>query len=598
MMLLTGRDPLPMIDISSSAAASIPGSHHTADQQDVAGLRIAGAGLGPELDIGYRSLAGRREHNDDYIGIAVGDTLQRATRGSVLVLADGMSGGRGARIAAELSVRSFLEAYYELPDTLLPERAAGRALAATNRWLHTQGQTDPALQHMAAAFAALVFRGREAFLITAGDVRLYRLRAGRLHQLSEDHVLPTTFGSFVTRAPGLDKNLIADFRPIDMAEHDRLLLCSDGLYRQLGNIRIAELLSSGDVHIAAHDLADAALQGGSQDNISAMVIDVLSLPELDPRYLERVIGTLPILAVPDDSEIIDGYRLESTLYTGHYSRLFIARDTLAANEQVVVKFPHPRAASDENIRRAFTHEGWIANRIRSPWIVEPKMPVPGRQSRLYIVMPYYNGETLEARLKRQSVSLRAGLRIAGQLTRAIDALNRRAIYHRDIKPENIMILTDGSLKLLDLGFAHLPGIVDPSVPFTPGTPSYMAPELVQGAPGDARSEVFACGVTLFRMFSGGGSPYGLQHRTRLQVYRPDLPVWLDRVFEKSMEPLPQRRYHDIIEMLADLEYGEAHGARLEIPAHQSLYERHPLLFWKACSAILSILLLLTLILHQ
>lgn len=579
-------------------ACGTPGFGEAGAVRDAHYLRIEGAGHGPEADVGYVSLAGRRERNEDYIGIARGDAQQRATRGSVLALADGMSGARGARVAAELSVRGFLEAYYEIPDTLTPERAAARALESTNRWLYAQGRVDPALAHMAAAFAALVLRGREAFLVAAGDVRLYRLRAGRLRQLSEDHVLPTTCGGFMARAPGLEQVLLADFRPVDLAEHDRLLLCSEGLYRHLAEKRIGELLATGGVQIAARVLADEALDAGSQDNVSAVVIDVIGLPNLDPRYLERVIGSLPILDMPRDGDVIDGFRLESTLYVGHYSRLFIAQDARASGERVVVKFPHPRAESDENIRRAFTREGWIADRARSPWIVEPQMPAPGRQSRLYLVMPYCAGETLEARLKRRPVSLPEGLKISAQLVRAVDALNRREIYHRDIKPENLMLLDDGGLKLLDLGFAHLPGVVDPAPPYTPGTPSYMAPELVQGAPGDARSEVFACGVTLFRMFSGGGSPYGLRQRTPLQAYRPDLPVWLDRVLEKAMESVPERRHQDVLELLADLEYGALHGARQERPVRKSLYERNPLLFWQACSAILAVILFVVLALRR
>lgn len=585
-------------DVVQADTPGAPGSRGTSQAGDVRFMRIKGEGHGPEIAVGCASLAGRRERNEDYIGVAPGDAQQRVTRGSVVALADGMSGGCGARVAAELSVRGFLEAYYGTTDTLSPERAAGRALDSVNRWLYAQGRSDPALAHMAAAFAALVLRGREAFLVSAGDVRLYRLRAGRLRQLSEDHVLPTAFGGFVARAPGLEQTLLADFRPVDLAEHDRLLLCSDGLHRYLAAARVGELLAAADVGTAARALADEALRAGSRDNISAIVIDVISLPSLDPRYLERVIGALPILDLPKEGEVIDGFRLDSTLYVGHYSRLFVAQDTRAGGERVVMKFPHPRIESDENIRRAFTREGWIAQRARSPWIVEPRMPEPGRQSRLYIVMPYYAGETLETHLKRRPVSLRAGLKIAAQLARAVDVLNRREIYHRDIKPENLMILADGGFKLLDPGFAHLPGVLDPAPPFTPGTPSYMAPELVQGAPGDARSEVFACAVTLFRMFSGGRSPYGLRHRTPLREYRPDLPAWLDRVFEKAMDPLPERRHQDVIELLADLEYGAAHGARMEKPVRSSLYERNPLLFWKACSAILVAILFMVLALRR
>ena len=82
---------------------------------------------------------------------------------------------------------------------------------------------------------------------------------------------------------------------------------------------------------------------------------------------------------------------------------------------------------------------------------------PGRQTRLYSVMPYYPGVTLEHRLARHvPIALEPGIDVAQKLCKAVHALHRQQVVHRDIKPDNILLPDDGGLKLLDLGIARLP----------------------------------------------------------------------------------------------------------------------------------------------
>lgn len=539
---------------------------------------------GLTVDAGFASRQGAHHaENEDFFGAVSGHGTHAGTRGSVWALADGMGGTRGGRVAAELAVRSFLEAYYQLPATLSPPRAAARALEAINRWLFAQGRADAGLRHMSAAFAALVLRGRQAFLIAAGDVRLYRLRAGRLQQIGEDHVVPSPQGWLLSRAVGMERGLIADVIEFDVQLHDRFLLCSDGIYRDLPDGRLRALLAEVDPKEAARRVVGKALQAGSQDDASAAVIDVLHLPDLDERYLERLIGSLPIERVPEPGETVDGFRLHSVLHEGRYSRVFLATD--AANQHYVMKFPRQNAQSDENIRRAFVREGWIASRLHSPWIIAPQWDDARQRTRLYLMMPYQPGETLEQRLRRR-VDLAEGLLIAAQLARAVDALNRRQVYHRDIKPDNVFLTETGELRLLDLGFARLAGVLDPAPADVPGTPSYMAPELVHGAPGDARSEVFAYAVTLYRMFANGAFPYTLRGRISLRRHRPDLPHDFDRIFAKALTSDPQHRYQDVLEMDYELEYAATHAASIAPREAQSLYARNPVLVWKIVSAVL------------
>ena len=256
--------------------------------------------------------------------------------------------------------------------------------------------------------------------------------------------------------------------------------------------------------------------------------------------------------------------------------------------------------------------------VRSPYVGEIIELPPGRQTRLYSVMPYYQGYTLESRLLRQPpVSLEEGTAIGITLAKAVYALNRLRIIHRDIKPDNVMLEATPSrytaesetsgwtLKLLDLGVARLPGIqhgVDEDIP---GTPSYMAPELFDGEAGDERSDVYALGVTLYRMFSAGQYPYGevepfsrprFNKRTPLTRHRPDLPAWLDAIMTRATSIDANDRYADAMELAFELENGLMRGAKAQ-PARLSWYDRNPLRFWQVVSLLLALALMVSLALR-
>jgi serine/threonine protein kinase len=301
---------------------------------------------------------------------------------------------------------------------------------------------------------------------------------------------------------------------------------------------------------------------------------------------------------------VDGFRLDEQVSDGRYSRLFRAEDSVNRRE-VIVKFPHPRVLAEAAYRNAFVREAWVASQVRSPYVSEVIELPAGRQTRLYSVMPYYAGETLEQRLKRTPrVTLEEGVRIGMLLAKAVYALNRRDIVHRDIKPDNVMLAADGGLRLLDLGVARLPGLEAAPDEAIPGTPSYMAPELFEGHAGDAQSDVYALGVTLYRLFSGH-YPYGeieafsrprFAKRTALTQHRPDLPAWLDVMLTRATAVEPAERYGDAMELAIELEHNLAHAPRIVIQ-RRSLYERNPLRFWKIVSLLLFVALLVSIALR-
>ena len=216
-------------------------------------------------------------------------------------------------------------------------------------------------------------------------------------------------------------------------------------------------------------------------------------------------------------------------------------------------------------------------------------------------MPLYEGETLEARLLRAPpVSLEEGKRIVGKLALAVAALHRQGVIHRDIKPDNVVLLAGGGLRLIDLGVAHVPKLEDFPAEDIPGTPSYMAPELFQGQTGNEASDLYACGVTVYRMFAKS-YPYGevepfsrprFTKYTPLSRSRPDLPAWLDAAAARAVSVDPAKRFGDCIEFAHEIENGAAPQTRAA--RRLSLYEANPLLVWKLASAVLLALLVIAL----
>ncbi|OGI50109.1 MAG: protein phosphatase [Candidatus Muproteobacteria bacterium RIFCSPHIGHO2_12_FULL_60_33] len=555
-----------------------------------------------EVRFGQASEQGRRETNDDFASVREHDGSARTV---VAAIADGVSGA-GGRPAAETTVRGFLDGFPSEPVTLSVERAASRVLAALNRWVHAQGQQDVLRRGMSTTFTAAILRGRRLHSVHVGDTRTYRLRDGALTLLTRDHTRDhPDLRHVLVRAVGLEETVRADYSAWDLIPHDRYLLCCDGVHATLKNDRLQQLLAERTApDEVASRIVTAAIEAGSHDNATAVVLDVLAVPAADRLDLEALVADLPILELPKVGEAVDGFHLEEQVSDGRYSRLFRAKDTVNQRE-VIVKFPHPRVIAEAAYRNAFVREAWVASQVRSPYVSEVIELPTGRQTRLYSVMPYYSGETLEHRLKRAPrVTFEEGVRIGILLAKAVYALNRRYIVHRDIKPDNVMLATDGSLRLLDLGVARLPGLEAAPDDAIPGTPSYMAPELFDGQAGDERSDLYALGVTLYRLFSGH-YPYGeveafsrprFAKRIPLSQYRPDLPAWLDALLARATAVDPAQRFGDAMELAIELEHSLAHAPRVVVQ-RQSLYERNPLRFWKIVSLLLFATLLVVLALR-
>jgi serine/threonine protein phosphatase PrpC len=565
-----------------------------------------------ELRFGIATDIGPREANEDYAAFHAGSSREQQARlGAVAAIADGVGGAKGGRVAAELAVRSFIDGHLGLNAALGIQRSSARTVEAFNSWAHAIGSRDANLAGMACTLTALVLRGRRVHVIHVGDSRAYRWRDGRLDQMTADHALAGAgLRHILTRAVGAEESIRIDYGTDTMRLYDRYLLCTDGIHGGVADRALAEILARRNApEETARELVAAGITARTGDNATALVVDVIGLPPANQSDLAFAAAGLPLLPVPKAGATIDGFHLQAVLADGRYTRVFDAQDRIE-QRRVILKFPKPITGAEDILREALLREAWIAARIRSPWVGEAIELAPDRQTGLYTAMPFYEGETLERRLARPPrLSLTAGLGYAIKLAGGVAALHRAGIIHRDIKPENVILeaIRDRGvpgLRLIDLGVARLPHMEDIPAPHAPGTPSYMAPELFSGAPGDERSDQFALGVTIYRMFTGA-YPYGeveafshprFKRAKPLTAHRPDLPAWLDQALARATAADPDDRFGDVFEFIFALEHGAIRAAP-PAPRPLPLYQRNPLLFWKVVAALLALALGLSLALR-
>jgi serine/threonine protein kinase len=149
--------------------------------------------------------------------------------------------------------------------------------------------------------------------------------------------------------------------------------------------------------------------------------------------------------------------------------------------------------------------------------------------------------------------------------------------------------------------ARLPRVEDFHGDEIPGTPGYMAPEQFAGNAGDALTDQFALGVTIYRWLTGKW-PFGEQEafqRPRFgkplppSHHRPEIPSWVDNAILTAIDPDPNARFNDVIELLRSLEGG---GPLLRRQLDRPLIERDPERFWQIVSALLATALVVSLVL--
>ncbi|MBI3346680.1 MAG: bifunctional protein-serine/threonine kinase/phosphatase [Burkholderiales bacterium] len=554
-----------------------------------------------KLTVGQHSEAGVKPLNQDFHGVAQPTDAQRRSRGIALAIADGISSSPVSQVASAAAVRGFLEDYYGTSEAWTVRRAAQCVLAATNAWLHAEsqrgeGRFDKDRGHV-CTFSALVFKGREVHLLHVGDTRVYRVHAGALEQLSQDHRVRLYGGqTYLGRALGVTAHLDIDYTCWATEVGETFLLATDGAYEFLDATVVQQTLAShcDDMQAVAEALVATALARGSQDNVTVMLARVESLPrDIAPPVSRDGLRLPPQLAPRQEFE---GYRVVRELQQTARSQVVMAVDR--DGREWALKLPTAELAGNARELDRFATEEWVARRVDSPHVIKAA-PAESKREHLFTAVEFIHGQTLAQWLTDHP---RPGLDevrgIAEQIARGLQALHRKEMLHQDLRPENLMIDRQGTVVLIDLASAHVAGLSeglgDARALELAGTLQYTAPEYFTGEGGSPVAELFSLAVLIYQMLTDA-LPYGLQvpqvrgdrdlHKLQyvpLRTRRPDLPEWLDRVLKKALQPQAARRQQALSEFLHDL---HAPGPEFMTRDRTPLQQRHPLLFWRGLTLV-------------
>lgn len=571
-----------------------------------------------DLDIGFATLAGRKNTNEDFCAAMLPEP-GREGMGSIVAIADGVSTGGMGREAAQTTVTSLVRDYYGTPETWDTTVALDRIIGAQNAWLAgINRRRQPAVG--LTTLTALVLRGQSYTLAHVGDSRAYLLRAAKLQQLTHDHAVNhPDFRHQLLRSVGAEDHVVVDYMQGDLQVGDVFVLVTDGVHGVLRDAQLhgfASLQDAGDAQAASQGLVDTALAAGSQDNVTAVVVRVRGLLDATLQDVTRIAQTLPIPPRLKVGDVMDGLSVTAPVADNGINVLYQVRDP-ATRVLYALKTLNPARSHDEEERAMLAHEAWLALRMQSgraaAHLVNLHDHLPNGQARsaFYLLYDWHSGETLRQQLDRHhKFSVEQVLGVATQAARALGRLHRQCVIHRDIKPANLHQGEDGVLRLLDLGVALSGREPEAMRKLHAGTPSFINPEQwgfsVTGADGpeelpDAQSDLFALGVTLYQLLTarlpyGEVLPYqaGRYYRDPVAPSRinPEVPIWLDHVVLKAVARDKRRRFETAEELLLALERGASRP--LTAPQGTPLIERDPVMLWKlllAVSVVVNVLLI-------
>ncbi|MFE1769128.1 Stk1 family PASTA domain-containing Ser/Thr kinase [Streptomyces angustmyceticus] len=203
-------------------------------------------------------------------------------------------------------------------------------------------------------------------------------------------------------------------------------------------------------------------------------------------------------------QLLDGrYRVQARIAAGGMATVYQAVDT-RLDRVLALKVMHPGLATDEAFVERFIREAKSVARLSHPNVVGVfDQGTDGTY--VYLAMEYVAGCTLRDVLReRGALQPRAALDVLEPILAALGAAHRAGLVHRDMKPENVLIGDDGRVKVADFGLVRA---VDTNTTASTGsvlgTVSYLAPEQLEHGTADARVDVYACGVVLYEMLTGG-----------------------------------------------------------------------------------------------
>ena len=262
---------------------------------------------------------------------------------------------------------------------------------------------------------------------------------------------------------------------------------------------------------------------------------------------------------------LDGrYEILEAIGTGGMADVYRANDVVDGTE-VAVKILKREFAENEEFLRRFRNESKAIALLSHPNIVRI-IDVGFTNKIQFIVMEYIDGITLKQFMEQEkTLDYDNACYFTSQILKALQHAHDRGIVHRDIKPQNIMVLRDGTIKVMDFGiakFAREEGLTTTAQAI--GSVHYISPEQARSDLTDEKSDIYSVGIVLYEMLTGekpfdNNNPVSvaLMHmQTKAKNPReinPDIPRGLEEIILKAIEKEPKNRYSCALSMMDDIE---------------------------------------------
>lgn len=262
---------------------------------------------------------------------------------------------------------------------------------------------------------------------------------------------------------------------------------------------------------------------------------------------------------------LDGrYEILELIGFGGMAVVFKAYDLLE-NRHVAVKILKDEYLHNEEFRRRFRNESKAIAMLSHPNIVRV-FDVNFSDTVQYIVMEYIDGITLKEYIGQQgAVKWKETIHFTVQILRALQHAHDNGIVHRDIKPQNVMLLQDGTIKVMDFGIARFARengrtVADKAI----GSVHYISPEQARGEQTDERTDIYSVGIIMYELLTGqvpfdGDTPVSIAIKQMQQEpalptsINPSIPVGLEEITLRAMQKEPELRYQSASEMLKDID---------------------------------------------
>ncbi len=327
--------------------------------------------------------------------------------------------------------------------------------------------------------------------------------------------------------------------------------------------RLKQLGEIGSTDPAMRDAVEALLAGdmAAHERLAPLTIGISDVlhrnlrlrpsPVVDP--LQRV------------GRAISHFRVIEPIAAGGMGIVYRAHD-IRLGRDVALKFPLASHQIDEGARARFLREAHAAGALDHQNLCSVYEVGESDDGRLFLAMALYAGESLKARIARDGpLAVGDALDIASQVALGLSFAHDAGVIHRDLKPGNVILLPDGTAKILDFGLAKLAALGDTaSHAGGLGTAGYMAPEQIRGQVVDARADLWSLGVLLYETLTGarpfrGDDVVSISHAVlhdepaRPSTLRPTLPRGVDDLVVALLRKDREQRYASARHVAADLD---------------------------------------------